>query len=188
MKLKYYLRGLGTGILFATVVLCIAYSYRLSDSQIKERAKELGMVYAGQEDDTSKDEASSEDANSGSEKNKESEKKQDDESAEDSTEDLTEESSTNESSSDTEVGQTEANENQSEIADEEEKQTYEVKVYGETISLDVAKELEEAGIIEDSVDFNQYLCNHGYSRIIQNGSVIVERGMTYEELAEILTN
>ena len=41
MKLKYYLRGLGTGILFATVVLFVAYAYRMSDKQIKERAKEL---------------------------------------------------------------------------------------------------------------------------------------------------
>ena len=47
MKLKYFLRGFGTGVLFATIVLFIAYSYRMSDSQIKEKAKELGMVYAG---------------------------------------------------------------------------------------------------------------------------------------------
>ena len=58
MKLKYYLRGLGTGVLFATIVLFIAYSYRLSDaklsdSEIKEKALELGMVYGEGETTTS---------------------------------------------------------------------------------------------------------------------------------------
>ena len=44
MRLKYYLRGLGTGILFATLILFISYSYHYSDAKIKEKAKELGMV------------------------------------------------------------------------------------------------------------------------------------------------
>ena len=52
MKIKYYLRGLGTGILFATIILFISYSYRMSDSQIKKEAEKLGMVYAGSEKNT----------------------------------------------------------------------------------------------------------------------------------------
>ena len=44
MKLKYYLRGLGTGILFATIVLFVSYSYKMSDKQIKEKALELGTI------------------------------------------------------------------------------------------------------------------------------------------------
>ena len=45
MKAKYFLRGLGAGILLATIVLFAVYSYRYSDSKIIQRAKELGMVY-----------------------------------------------------------------------------------------------------------------------------------------------
>ena len=44
MKIKYYLRGLGTGIIFTTIVLMIIYSYRTTDSKTIERARELGMV------------------------------------------------------------------------------------------------------------------------------------------------
>ena len=44
MKAKYFLRGLGAGILLATIVLFAVYSYRYSDSKIIQRAKELGMV------------------------------------------------------------------------------------------------------------------------------------------------
>ena len=49
MKLKYYLRGLGTGILFATIILFVSYSYKMSDSQIRKEAEQLGMVYADAE-------------------------------------------------------------------------------------------------------------------------------------------
>ncbi len=52
MKIKYYLRGLGTGILFATIIMFISYSYRMSDSQIKKEAEKLGMVYASSEKKT----------------------------------------------------------------------------------------------------------------------------------------
>ena len=42
MKLKYYLRGLGTGLLVATLLLWIAYSVKESDSALKEN---LGEKY-----------------------------------------------------------------------------------------------------------------------------------------------
>ena len=47
MKLKYFLRGLGTGIIFCAIVLFAAYmtnKKQPSDDEIIERAKELGMV------------------------------------------------------------------------------------------------------------------------------------------------
>ncbi len=46
--LKYYLRGLGIGIVVTTIILTIVFNIRgkLSDSEIKERASKLGMVMA----------------------------------------------------------------------------------------------------------------------------------------------
>lgn len=47
MNLKYYLRGLGIGIIVTAVIMGIAAGRNkesLSDAEIKERAKELGMV------------------------------------------------------------------------------------------------------------------------------------------------
>ncbi len=47
MKLKYYLRGLGTGIVVTALILGISLSHgkgSLSDEEIKKRAGELGMV------------------------------------------------------------------------------------------------------------------------------------------------
>lgn len=47
MKLKYYLRGLGTGIVATALVLGISLSHgkeNISDEEVKKRAAELGMV------------------------------------------------------------------------------------------------------------------------------------------------
>ncbi len=47
MKLKYYLRGLGIGILVSTIILTISFAEKkkdLSDAEVIARAKELGMV------------------------------------------------------------------------------------------------------------------------------------------------
>ena len=50
MKLKYYLRGLGIGILVTAVIMGVTQGSRketLSDREIRERAAALGMVEPG---------------------------------------------------------------------------------------------------------------------------------------------
>ena len=48
MKFKYFLRGLGIGILFTSIVFFVANHYfmdqRISDKEIIKRAKELGLI------------------------------------------------------------------------------------------------------------------------------------------------
>lgn len=47
MRLKYFLRGLGIGIVVTTIILAISHSAnrKMSDSEVIERAKKLGMGY-----------------------------------------------------------------------------------------------------------------------------------------------
>ena len=47
MRLKYFLRGLGIGIVVTTIILAISHNAgrRMSDSEVIGRAKELGMAY-----------------------------------------------------------------------------------------------------------------------------------------------
>lgn len=55
MRLKYYLRGLGLGILVTCVILMISFHTRkstMSDEEIIERAKKIGMVMPETESDT----------------------------------------------------------------------------------------------------------------------------------------
>ncbi len=46
MKLRYYLRGLGVGIIVTAIIMNIAFSNKqeMSDEEIKARAAELGMI------------------------------------------------------------------------------------------------------------------------------------------------
>ena len=50
MKLKYYLRGLGSGIIIATAVLAIAFAITNRDANIISKARELGMIFAEEKD------------------------------------------------------------------------------------------------------------------------------------------
>ncbi|WP_024866506.1 hypothetical protein [Butyrivibrio sp. FCS014] len=50
MKLKYYLRGMGIGIILTAIVMGFALGGRkttISDAEVIRRAKELGMIEAG---------------------------------------------------------------------------------------------------------------------------------------------
>lgn len=56
MKLKYYLRGLGMGVIFATLIMTISsviHNNNLSDETIIKEAQKLGMVMASETEDTS---------------------------------------------------------------------------------------------------------------------------------------
>ena len=52
MKQKNFLRGLGLGILIATLVLCVSYRSQNSDSSVIERARKLGMEFPEKTSDT----------------------------------------------------------------------------------------------------------------------------------------
>jgi hypothetical protein len=73
MKLKYYLRGAGVGVIVTTLVLMIAFAFHkttMSDAEVIARAKQLGMVEAtegtGDTDDTDDKENTKDAAGEGS--------------------------------------------------------------------------------------------------------------------------
>ena len=54
MKKKYYLRGLGIGVLVTALLFVVALVFhnpRLSDAEIRKQARELGMIDAAEADD-----------------------------------------------------------------------------------------------------------------------------------------
>lgn len=58
MKLKYYLRGIGTGMIVTTLLLAFSFSHReaeISDEEVMERAAALGMVMAETEETETKE-------------------------------------------------------------------------------------------------------------------------------------
>ncbi len=171
MRLKYYLRGFGIGIIFATTILFIVYSFNMSDSKIKERAKELGMVA---EEDTKNSEKNSE-SKSTTEPDSTTEPKVEPDST---TEPTSEENTTTEPESVTEPDTTTAPQSQSVTL---------VITSGMT-SDSVARKLKELGAIDNIQEFDNYLISNNRAERIHIGSFEIPAGADYEKIAQIIAN
>lgn len=188
MNWKHFLRGLGTGIIFSALIMLVAYmtsgSYKISDEDIIERATKLGMVMEDRSIVSSEDNASSTEENNTSAA---------------TTEKQTTEATTEKSISDTEA--TTAEQTTTEVVTTEtvttEKQTeeepdttyttVEITVSRGMSSEEIAKLVQDAGIIEDYLDFDKYLNANGYSNKLSVNTFELHSGMSYEEIAKELT-
>lgn len=218
MRLKYFLRGVGIGILVTTIILTATHASerRMSDSEVIDRAIELGMSFSashsGQQSST--EEASSEESSAGQEN-----------SGDDVTDDLQ-----HESEAETEMGSQSPSETASELAGDGEalpgkeseavtgmttqattettetttelttennnagsaagvmnnEVTCTINITKGMSSRTVCDMLKQNGIIEDAADFDRYLIKTGYDDKIRVGEVEVNSGMTYEELTASL--
>ena len=159
MKLKYYLRGLGIGILVTAVIMGVTQGSRketLSDREIRERAAALGMVEPGNS-------------------------LADLEAAE--TPAATETPEATEAPAAT--PEVTARPTQK-PAEEEEGSSYTFEIQAGDSSYQVAYRLQQAGLVADARDFDNYLCSKGYDRKLKTGSYEIPETATEEEISEIL--
>lgn len=203
MKLKYYLRGLGVGILFSTIILSIAFK-----SSSKEKADK---VNSNVESNTSGTEAANEDDGI-----KELEELLAPSTApsvtptvtptviptvtpaEEGTKDKETIDTTSETPSVTPT-ETSAEEETDEANPEETDQTDDSKGKNEKsedyiivriekgmTSEEVASLLYIYGIIEDKKDFNTYMKKNNYSTIINIGEFKISKNATYEQITDLI--
>lgn len=178
MKLKYYLRGLGIGILVTAAILTIVYHTKgsMSDSQIKKRAAQLGMVMASTEEDTLFAQTTQADTTI-------------EETGTISVEETTMVVETTEAVTEaptekpTEKPTEAPTEKPTEPAAAEAVLTISPGMYSESVSA----ELVRLGIITNQKEFNSYLVNNGYAERIQTGDFKVKADMSYDEIARIIT-
>lgn len=213
MKIRYYLRGLGLGILFTAIFFLVSNNnsaQTMSDEQIKARAKELGMIESTvlaelpeqgvKETESVVEETLLEEAST--------------------VEVLTEENSVEEMISE------EANESIETVVDEISKETMEESKVEESVSEEtvepesiqeeniadeseqatdntvpvtvvvnrgegsdtVSRRLVELGLVADAYEYDRYLMTNGYDKKIGAGEHVVPAGATWEEIAKILCN
>ena len=161
MKLKYYMCGLGSGIILAVLVLAIAGRISALGNSVNNNTninETTGSViaYTTQAD------------------NKETTEVETQAGTEENSERLTGES----------TGVTMAvteSETQSETG------KVQVHIAAVTISSEIAKMLEERGVIDSAQGFIQYMYDEGYSRIVQEGDFEFTKNDTYANVARILT-
>lgn len=168
MKLKYYLRGLGMGIIFATLILMISgaiHNNNLSEEEIIQEAKKLGMVM---EEETEK-------VTGALWMRDNTEKEEDSKNEEDSEVD-------GDSKTDVMGGSenTEGPDPSGEI-------TYVmVPIYPGDSATAVAKRMQENGLVENADEFCKYIKDSGNTTSINVGEFQIPMGASYEQILEIL--
>lgn len=211
MKLKYFLRGFGLGILFTTIMLAISFYLKASDgsvmtdAQIIEQAKKLGMVEkesiteenssSGEEQNIPEtSEQESEDLTESSSLEEESTKETETSSQVLQTESVSQEMTTEETTTEetiTEVSTAAPEETTTQIQEIESDSGTEkvmITIKSGMSSEDIAIILQEKGVITDASEFNRYLVLNKYANKMQVGTYEIPFGVDYKKLAEILCN
>lgn len=186
MKLKYYMRGLGIGIILTTLIFTIGNpKEKLSDDEVRQRAEALGMV-------------TKEDSSSGLDKILDNAK-------------LTVTSAPSDSpiiptKEPTPTATPTAKPTQEPTKAPTPKPTHQptavpkpTKAAGETAtkvsftiksgmsSGEVAIVLKEAGLVTNADAFNQYIVKSGKASIIRVGSYSIPSDATYDEIIKMIT-
>lgn len=179
MKLKYYMRGIGIGVIFATLLLTISFyfgstgisSKEMTDEEIIEKATELGMVMP---EDDSEEQENQEEA---------TEEPEDANSEAQSTEEEISEESTEESTEESEV------ENEPVVESSETTVKYIPFTVNSGESSDtVAANLYSAGLVDSASEFNDYMNTLGVDNRIQSGTFYVRTDSTYDDIIVLLVN
>lgn len=201
MKLKYYLRGLGIGILVTTVILSLAGVGRknMTDEEVVKRAKELGMVESTLLSDLPDQTKTDEVRPTEPEISLQPETSEPEESASTpETPEAPEETTTTPEISaapeeTTTTPETPAAPEETPVSPEDGNPDTPA---GETVTLvigrgesstTVSKNLKKAGIVEDAAAFDRFLCNNGYDKKIITGTYEIPYGASEEEIAKIIT-
>ena len=210
MKLKYYLRGLGIGMIVTALILGISFSHRqeqetqiLTDDQIRERAEQLGMVDSSELTLAALQNSVQQQAQENTEKTEASPEPEPEETTTTSEPETTvapentmEPETTAAPENTVEPETTAAPENTVEPEATPQPETIEASETSQTVTVTVKKgassgsvsnRLQEAGLVEDAKTFDNYLCNNGYSRSINPGTYEIVPGTSEEEIAKIIT-
>lgn len=199
MKLKYYLRGLGIGI----IVTALLMGY--SDSKAADHKAENQIVKATTESEPETEavteeavleepetdylyvtEENSIDLQITEAQNEACSEKETEETESFHTDQITE------TQSETEEIMTEKETEEEELipsvfVGEDAQECYLLQIVKGDGSGTVARKLQNAGIIENAAEFDAYLMQHGYDKKISVGTVEIPQGATWLEIAQMIS-
>lgn len=199
MKRKYYLRGLGTGILVTALILIIASGQKetMTDEEVKARAKELGMVEStllselanqtpepdtpGTTPETMADPAATAEPETTEEATPEP-AAEPETTAEPTPEPTVEPEATAEPATEP---KTTAEPTTDPVTEQE---SVLVTIRSGESSVSVSKALEEAGLVASAQEYDRYLCENGYDKKIRSGEHRIPVGADDAEIAAIITS
>lgn len=219
MERKYYLRGLGLGIVVTAVIMGIALSgpREMTDEEIIQRAKELGMVEdtyladVGADEEQTQGEQNIEDIDPAElpavtqepesqpvkpEEELEPAGEEELEPAEEELPSVAEpveiELPETESAAEGPASEETPEENTNEMTRQDDTPSSSVKIETITVvsgdgSYTVARKLKEAGVVMSAETFDTYLCEKGYDKRLRTGTFRIPADASDEQIARIIT-
>ena len=209
MRLKYYLRGLGIGIVVTAVIMGVSAERQkpvMTDEQIIARAKELGMVeqegilaeIAGEsvaavdQTEEAKAEAPKQEEAKAEAPEQEEAKAEAPKQEEAKAEAPKQEEEKAEAPEQEEV---KAETPKTETADQEtakpetvqKTSSVVVSIYPGEGSYTVSRKLAALGLVESADIYDKFLCQNGYDKKLCTGNYTITEGATADEIARILT-
>lgn len=218
MKIRYYLRGLGLGILVTAIFFMVSgkNNQTMSDEMIKARAKELGMTESGvladlavAEEEMVSTPEETEEAISTEEVSQEAMSEEVTDVEETVAETVEEETTSIEemTSEETSVEETTQEETVVEVSSQTSEKPQKAEADSETTesaasntepvpvvvnrgegSDTVSRRLQELGLVADAYEYDRYLMANGYDKRIGAGEHVIPAGATWEDIAKILCN
>ena len=216
MNLKYYLRGLGVGIVVTSLILGIGLGSRketLSNEEIKERARALGMVEepvtvaeaAAQQEEEAQEKVT---ADPVPEENAEGDAEtivsvapgvssepavSTGAAPEASEKPNVSAASEPAASTAAEAGATPeagvkpvADEAEEDNGTAPEKEIVDITINPGEGSYVISQKLEQSGLVDDATEYDAYLCDNGYHTKLRAGVHKIPMGSTREEIAKLL--
>lgn len=173
MKLRYYLSGLGSGIIIAVLIMLIAdkviaVNNNVNGSNVPQETTGSVIAYTTQSDkhnETIQAESTEHSENKGNEDTTSAD------TAKNSVVKATDSSTTA----------------TTRYVSEEDKVIVNINPKNIKVAADISKILKNKGVIEDADAFTQYMATYGYSRIVQQGNFELIKGDSYENIARIIT-
>lgn len=206
MRLKYYLRGVGIGIIVTTVIFMISISLHKNETKPQDTAVENDKsttvseaeknaqkedVIGTETEETDKDKMDLADTKTTDKTDvKQPDTDKSDSSKTDADNSDKKKPSENTAKDDTAKDNTTSEQKTSDKEtkpkdDKTEKVRFEIK--GGEFSDTVCQKLKSAGLIDDAAAFNAYLVQKDYDNLILPGVYDIPKDSTYEEIAALLT-
>ena len=208
MNVKSYLKGIGVGMIVASLILIIAGNMnKVSDEDVIARAKELGYVQSTSvsqpevvdntssnteqkkiEDSDKVESTENNDANTDNAKadDKATDVNTNNENAEDKAYDANADSSTTETANT--INDTTVSDDSDKTADNNatSSETVKVEIKSGMSSESAALAVKNAGLVESDTEFNKYLCSEGYDKRLRVGSFEIPKDADFETIAKSL--
>ena len=176
MKMKYYLRGLGVGIIISSLLFLIAslfYKPSLSEAELKKAASEQGYTLTKKKASTVKESI---------------DKKKETDKTNDTVKDNTDSGSSGDSNTSTSSGLVSDGNETTTTAPASGGDKVKISITSGEDSGTVAKNLQDFGVVSDSSDFDSYLVKEGYSNHIIPGVYEIPSNAGYSEIANIISH